>query len=137
MPLATKLGEIEKCCGLRVDAARCGVQRSQTVYGLVPCSLIGSGSIVRGVVVMVMSVVCVFASGVSRSCGRRPSGSLRSDGRHAAGVSSLHAVVVEELLDQVDVRQQHATAAVALQAEGVQRVTADRGREREEETGQA
>ena len=43
--------------------------------------------------------------------------------RGAALISALERVVVEQLVDQVDVREQHAAAAVALEAERVERVT--------------
>ena len=39
--------------------------------------------------------------------------------RGAALISALERVVVEQLVDQVDVREQHAAAAVALEAERV------------------
>ena len=38
------------------------------------------------------------------------------------GVRFCRTVVVEELLDEVDVRQQHAPAAVATKAEGIEGV---------------
>ena len=45
--------------------------------------------------------------------------------------SLLQRGVVEQLLDEVDVAQQHAAAAVALQAQRVQRVAINRAKERE------
>ncbi len=45
--------------------------------------------------------------------------------------SLLQRGVVEQLLDEVDVAQQHAAAAVALQAQRVQRVAIKRANERE------
>ncbi len=45
--------------------------------------------------------------------------------------SLLQRGVVEQLLDEVDVPQQHAAAAVALQAQRVQRVAINRAKERE------
>ncbi len=45
--------------------------------------------------------------------------------------SLLQRGVVEQLLDEVDVAQQHAAAAVALQAQRVQRVAIKRAKERE------
>ena len=45
--------------------------------------------------------------------------------------SLLQRGVVEQLLDEVDVAQQHSATAVALQAQRVQRVAIKRAKERE------
>ena len=52
----------------------------------------------------------------ARTPAARPLTSLLRHGR-------LIPVVVQQLLDEVHVRQQHATAAIALQAQFLQRVT--------------
>lgn len=54
--------------------------------------------------------------------------------RHtASSIASFELIVVEQLLNQVDVAQQHTTATVTLQTESIQRITVMMAKKRKDD----